>query len=49
MKKAYKTPELTSYGWMGHHTFQTPGVGTKSSDPTFEFDKFTERSHPASS
>lgn len=47
MKKEYKTPELTCYGWMGHHTFQTPGVGTKSSDTTFEPDKFGEFSHPA--
>lgn len=49
MKKEYRTPSLTCYGWMGHHTFQTPGVGTKSSDVTFELDKFGEHSHPASS
>ena len=47
MKKQYKTPELTCYGWMGNHTFQTPGVGTKSGNPAFEMDKFSEFSHPA--
>jgi hypothetical protein len=47
MKKAYKAPGLTRYGWMGQNTFQTPGVGTKSSDTTFELDKFGEHSHPA--
>lgn len=47
MKKEYRAPELTCYGWMGHHTFQTPGVGTKSSDTSFEPDKFGEFSHPA--
>lgn len=47
MKKQYRAPGLTRYGWMGHNTFQTPGVGTKSSDVTFELDKFGEHSHPA--
>ena len=47
MKKQYKAPELTSYGWMGNHTFQTPGQGTKSSNTAFELDKFSEFSHPA--
>ena len=49
MKKQYKAPELTCYGWMGNHTFQTPGAGTKSSDTTLELDKFGEHSHPAAS
>lgn len=47
MKKQYKAPELTCYGWLGNHTFQTPGEGTKSSDTSFELDKFSEHSHPA--
>jgi len=49
MKKSYKAPALTRYGWMGHHTFQTPGEGTKSTDTSLELDKFGEHSHPASS
>lgn len=47
MRKEYRAPELTCYGWMGNHTFQTPGNSTKSADVTLELDKFGERSHPA--
>jgi hypothetical protein len=48
-KKTYQVPSLIAYGSIADHTFQTPGVGTKSSDTTFELDKFGEFSHPAAS
>ena len=43
----YTKPEITDLGSVADHTFQTPGVGTKSSDTTFELDTFGEHSHPA--
>jgi len=48
-KKTYQVPRLIAYGSIADHTFQTPGVGTKSSDTSFEMDKFGEYSHPAAS
>jgi hypothetical protein len=43
----YMTPEIVDHGSIAEHTFQTPGKGTKSSDTTFQTDKFGEFSHPA--
>jgi hypothetical protein len=45
----YSKPSVTDLGSIVEHTFQTPGAGTKSSDTTFELDKFGEHSHPAAS
>lgn len=49
MAMKYETPTITDFGSIVDHTFQTPGQGTKSSDTTFETDKFSEFSHPAAS
>jgi hypothetical protein len=43
----YKAPAVVDHGSIADHTFQTPGKGTKSSDTTFQTDKYTEFSHPA--
>jgi hypothetical protein len=43
----YQAPSVTDHGSIAEHTFQTPGKGTKSSDTTFQTDKFGEFSHPA--
>lgn len=45
----YSKPTLTDLGSIAENTFQTPGAGTKSTDTTFETDKFGEFSHPAAS
>ena len=45
----YTKPTVIDLGSIVDHTFQTPGKGTKSSDTTFETDKFGELSHPAAS
>jgi hypothetical protein len=45
----YSKPSVTDLGSIVEHTFQTPGAGTKSSDTTFELDKWGEHSHPAAS
>ena len=45
----YETPKIVDFGSISTHTFQTPGKGTKSSDSTFETDKYGEYSHPAGS
>lgn len=45
----YEAPAIEDFGSIADHTFQTPGVGTKSADTTFELDKFGEYSHPAGS
>jgi hypothetical protein len=44
---AYEKPTVTDFGSIADHTFQTPGKGTKSTDSTFETDKYAEFSHPA--
>jgi hypothetical protein len=49
MHPDYEAPVITDFGSIADHTFQTPGEGTKSSDTTFETDKFHELSHPAGS
>ena len=49
MDITYQAPEITDLGMIADHTFQTPGKGTKSSDTTFEADKFGEYSHPFAS
>jgi hypothetical protein len=49
MQMTYEAPEIEDFGSIADHTFQTPGQGTKSSDTTFETDKFHEFSHPAAS
>jgi hypothetical protein len=46
MKVTYEAPVIEDYGSIADHTFQTPGEGTKSSDTTFETDKYSEFSHP---
>jgi hypothetical protein len=46
---SYEKPVVSDFGSIADHTFQTPGKGTKSNDPTFEPDKFGEFSHPATS
>lgn len=46
---SYEKPAVSDFGSIADHTFQTPGKGTKSTDPTFELDKFGELSHPATS
>jgi hypothetical protein len=46
MKVTYEAPVIEDYGSIADHTFQTPGEGTKSSDTTFETDKYGEFSHP---
>jgi hypothetical protein len=45
----YSRPTLSDLGSIAENTFQTPGSGTKSTDTTFETDKFGEFSHPAAS
>jgi hypothetical protein len=45
----YQAPEIEDLGSIADNTFQTPGKGTKSSDTTFETDKFGEYSHPFAS
>jgi hypothetical protein len=49
MQIIYETPRIEDFGSIADHTFQTPGRGTKSSDTTYELDKFNEHSHPAGS
>jgi hypothetical protein len=50
MKVDYEAPKIEDYGSIADHTFMpTPGAGTKSSDTTFETDKYGEFSHPAAS
>jgi hypothetical protein len=46
MQIPYEAPAIVDFGSIADHTFQTPGEGTKSSDTTFELDKFGEYSHP---
>ena len=48
-KKPYEMPRLIEYGSIADRTLQTPGVGDKSSDTSFELDKFGEFSHAAAS
>jgi hypothetical protein len=43
----YEKPEVKDFGSIAKHTYDNPGVGDKSSDTTFETDKFGEFSHPA--
>jgi hypothetical protein len=43
----YEKPEVKDFGSIVNHTYDTPGVGDKSSDTTFETDKYGEFSHPA--
>ena len=43
----YEKPVVTDFGSVASHTFDTPGVGDKSSDTTYETDNFGEFSHPA--
>jgi hypothetical protein len=45
----YEAPAIQDLGSIADHTYQTPGVGTKSSDTTYELDKYGEYSHPAGS
>ena len=45
-RKQYNAPKLVGYGPIADHTFNTPGQGDKSSNTSFELDKFTELSHP---
>lgn len=45
----YEKPTIEDFGSIAEHTFQTPGKGTKSTDPTFELDKFGELSHAPTS
>lgn len=45
----YEKPSVTDLGSIVEHTFNNPGKGDKSSDTTFETDKFGEYSHPATS
>ena len=42
----YEVPVITDFGSIAEHTFQTPGRGTKSGNPTYQTDKFGEFSHP---
>jgi hypothetical protein len=49
MQIIYQAPAIEDLGSIADHTFQTPGKGTKSSDTTFETDKFGEFSHPFAS
>jgi hypothetical protein len=49
MKVEYEAPQIEDFGSIADHTYQTPGVGTKSDDTTFETDTFNELSHPAAS
>lgn len=44
---AYEPPSVTDLGSIVDHTFQTPCKGTRSTDTSFETDKFGEFSHPA--
>jgi hypothetical protein len=46
MQITYEAPEIVDLGSIADHTFQTPGEGTKSTDTTFETDKYNEYSHP---
>jgi len=43
----YQAPKIVDHGSIADHTFQTPGKGTKSSNTTFQTDKWGEFSHPA--
>jgi hypothetical protein len=43
----YEAPAIVDFGSIADHTYDNPGVGDKSSDTTFETDKFGEYSHPA--
>ncbi len=43
----YHKPEVTDFGSVADHTYNNPGRGDKSSNTTFETDKFGEFSHPA--
>jgi hypothetical protein len=43
----YEKPEVKDFGSIAKHTYDNPGAGDKSSDTTFETDKFGEFSHPA--
>ena len=45
-RKEYKTPKLVAYGPIADHTFNNPGVGDKSSNTTFETDKFGDTLTP---
>ena len=45
----YEAPAIEDLGSIADNTFQTPGVGTKSSDTTYEPDKYGEYSHPYAS
>lgn len=42
----YEAPRIEDFGSIADHTFDNPGKGDKSSDTTFETDKFGEFSHP---
>ena len=45
----YEAPAIEDFGSIADHTFQTPGVGTKSADTSYLLDKWGEHSHPAGS
>jgi hypothetical protein len=45
----YTRPTVTDFGSIRDHTYQTPGQGTKSTNTTFQLDKFGEYSHPFAS
>jgi len=49
MDVKYEAPAIEDLGSIADNTFQTPGEGTKSSDTTFEQDKYAEYSHPFAS
>ena len=46
MQITYEAPEIVDFGSIEDHTFDNPGKGDKSSDTTFETDKWAEYSHP---
>ncbi len=43
----YSKPTIKDFGSIAGHTFQTPGKGTKSTNTTYQLDKYNEYSHPA--
>ena len=45
----YESPAIEDFGSISAHTFDNPGKGDKSSNTTFETDKWGEYSHPAAS
>ena len=49
MEITYEAPAIEDLGSIADNTFQTPGKGTKSSDTTYETDKWGEYSHPFAS